>query len=135
MIWAEETKKMMDEVQQCRVDSRGLITGPTDELIKTLDRVATTELIGAADHSQLCKMFDHDCNKKVRRQYSTIEGPSDQQLRNLRNKAGCKETNYLFAHCKECQKCFNHEEIVKAFVQNGLGVEKLSQFPEKDVDR
>ena len=64
----------------------------------------------------------------------------DQQLRNLRNKAGYKDSNGLFAYCPHCNKPWTYEELLNQYVRNdilicppvnaGTGmVENLEQIP------
>ena len=134
LLWVEEVKEAMSNIQQCISDSKlHDYENNRDKLIDIYDRVSTTELIGETDRTVLSHVFSHECTGKKMYSCGGIESPSNQQLRNLRHKAGCIETEHLFAHCRECHQTFNHEDIVKKFLQ--VKVESLTHYPESTTDR
>ena len=79
------------------------------------EHVASTRLFPERKLDAL-KAFDHECTVDTIRQRSLPLVVGDQQLRNLRNKQGHKDTQGHFATCPHCLKKWTHEDLVASYV-------------------
>ena len=95
-----------------------------DEIEKTMDSVASTELVNVKD----APAFDHDCtvnNPWHRRKPAVID---DQGLRDLRHRHAAGTKGAMFAYCPHCTESWTNEELIEDYLKNTAGIPELSSF-------
>eukprot|EP00957_Ditylum_brightwellii_P015436 1161675-Ditylum_brightwellii.AAC.2 len=71
----------------------------------------------------LLKVFDHECTKPLS-QREPPEVVTVQQLHNLRNEQGYKDSNGVFLFCPDCDKQWTYKDMDSDFVNWDLGVKR-----------
>jgi Helitron helicase-like domain at N-terminus len=82
-----------------------------ESVLRTYHEHCTSTEFFPKTKRELVKAFDHVCDVPLRRR----EPPqivTDQELRNLRNKLGFKDSKGKFAQCRHCHKSWSYEELV-----------------------
>ena len=74
------------------------------------------------DSKVLKKAWTHECTVSDPRRRSLPEVVPNQELRNLRNRAGYKDSKGLFAFCPHCDQTWTYEELLNKYVRAGVVV-------------
>ena len=80
------------------------------------ERICSTEMF-PQDHTILRKAWDHDCTVPRSVRSIPLVVPN-QDLRNLRNRAGYKDSNGLFAFCEHCDKTWTYEQLLNQYLRS-----------------
>ena len=101
---------------------------------RAFDDVSSTSLIANATKCDLAKMFAHECDgcsNDPMESISNIERADRQQLRNLRSKRGCKDTEHMLARCNACGKIWSHDKIVALYLATKHDFNDFRSYPDK----
>lgn len=112
-----------------------------ERVVKAIDKVASCSLIGKMMTARIPasiprNMFDHEC--VIAKSHRTFpKTVSDDQLRILRHREGCKVIENKFAHCSHegCDKTWTNTALVESYIKKGLAVENFVTYPDFDVRR
>ena len=126
LLWIAALQNILQKAQDTELNKKERQKAK-NTLASRFEQISTTNLLGNSSQSDLRKVFKHDCSSRC---CSIPDSVDLQQLRNLRHRVGCAATEYVFAICNRCRRTWTHEEVVKLFLQKGIKVPRLDDFPD-----